>query len=263
MPVVAVTGDAATTTAVALTAVWPPDDAALLVEADPSGGDLAAWFDIPPDPSLSTVAARASHFSESDLDAVIRSTPHGIRLVVAPTRTIEARRAVTGSAATVVPLIEMPGGPLCVVDVGRRATGPFAPVTNPYAAAASVVIVVHHQSTQSAGAAAVRLRRLAESLLDADHPRHPTRRDRPATVVAVIGDRPYETAEIERFLLAEGAAEPGSVVELAADPLAAAVLAGRRGVSERRLRRLPLMRTVRELARVVRTVTDHPTSVIR
>ena len=49
MTLLAVCGDAATTTAFALASTWPTPDV-LLVEADASGGDLAAWLDIPEQP---------------------------------------------------------------------------------------------------------------------------------------------------------------------------------------------------------------------
>ena len=43
MAIVAVVGDTCTTTTVALASAWPLSSEALIVEADPSGGDLAAW----------------------------------------------------------------------------------------------------------------------------------------------------------------------------------------------------------------------------
>ena len=57
MTVVTVLGDAATTTALALAAGWRSSDQVVVVEADPSGGSLAAWLDVPLAPSLSTVVA--------------------------------------------------------------------------------------------------------------------------------------------------------------------------------------------------------------
>ena len=55
MSIVAIAGDVSTTTAVALASAWPVGEDILVVEADPTGGDLAAWFDMPVAPSLSTV----------------------------------------------------------------------------------------------------------------------------------------------------------------------------------------------------------------
>lgn len=46
-----------TTTATALAAGWPADRRVLLVEADPFGGDLAAWFGLAPSTGLWTLLA--------------------------------------------------------------------------------------------------------------------------------------------------------------------------------------------------------------
>jgi hypothetical protein len=64
------------------------------------------------------------------------------------------------------------------------------------------------------------------------------------TVVALIGDRPYAADEVADFVAVD------TVVTLANDPWAAAILAGRAG-STVRLRRSPLMRSLTELARVL------------
>jgi hypothetical protein len=64
----------------------------------------------------------------------------------------------------------------------------------------------------------------------------------------VIGRSPFDPAEIGQFV---DQALPNTVrhtVALSDDPLAAATLAGRSGVSAKRLRRLPLMRDAAKLA---------------
>jgi hypothetical protein len=71
-------------------------------------------------------------------------------------------------------------------------------------------------------------------------------------VVAVIGDQPFDPDEIAAFV---DASVPGLVdgwAVIADDVLSAAVIAGRVGVSEKRLRRLPLLRSVEELAPTIR-----------
>ncbi len=78
MAIVAVAGDACTTTAVALASAWPASDEAILVEADPSGGDLAAWFDMTSSPSLSTVVTRVRD-ALGDSAIIIRDEPHRLR----------------------------------------------------------------------------------------------------------------------------------------------------------------------------------------
>ena len=236
MTIVAVTGDVSTTTSVALAASWPASDDVVLVEADPSGGDLAAWFDLPVAPSLSTVVTRVLDGAWPEIERHTRLADNGLRILPAPSGTAEATQALGESARAVVPALAAIRMPVVVADVGRLGAGA---TTNPFLAAAAVTVVVHRQSTQSSRAAAVRLQRLVEQL------------DRlagapTAVVVAVVGANPFSIDEIERFVADGAGALP--VVGLPVDELAAAVLAGRSGVSERRLARLPLMRAAASLA---------------
>jgi len=101
-----------------------------------------------------------------------------------------------------------------------------------------VTVVVHRQSPASAEAESVRLERLLEQVEGVRGP----------VVLAVIGREPFDPGEIVQFV--DGSA-PGRITgacRLAEDPLAAAVLAGRAGVSAKRLRRLPLMRSAVDAA---------------
>ena len=84
MTIVAVIGDACTTTTVALASAWPASHEAMIVEADPSGGDLAAWFDLPIVPSLSTVVTSTFDTSWPDIDRHTRVAESGLRLISAP-----------------------------------------------------------------------------------------------------------------------------------------------------------------------------------
>jgi hypothetical protein len=102
-------------------------------------------------------------------------------------------------------------------------------------------VIVHRQAAASAPAATVRIERLVESIEDLAHLDA-------AFVLAVIGRSPFDPAEVGQFV---SQAVPGTLlhtVTLSDDPLAAATLAGRSGVSARRLRRLPLMRDAAGLA---------------
>lgn len=237
MGIVAVAGDLTTTTAVALATGWPVTDDALLVEADPAGGDLAAWFDLPVNPSLSTVVTRVRDGAWPDIDRHTRLAGNGLRILPAPARAGEATQAVGESARSLVNSLAALRSPVIVADVGRV---PAAPASHPFVGAAAVTVLVHRQASQSARAAAVRLQRLADQLgtLAAS-----------PTVVAVVGSQPFDLGEIERFIAESGATAP--LVGLPHDPLAAAVFAGRTGVSPRRLDRLPLLRAARGLADVV------------
>lgn len=246
VPVVAVCGDLVTTTGLALAAAWPGPGPALLVEADPSGGDLAAWFDLPESPSLSTLATNHRDRSTGGLDAHRHLVGNGLPIITCPVMPSEAELAVVESAAVLGPVLR--GDGWSILDLGRHD-----PSRHPLAPSIDVIVVVHRQATQSARAAAVRLRRLPDfvgtALRVASH-----------VVIAVVGSRPFTLEEIDEFIGASVGAPDSGVVEivgLAEDPLAAAVLGGRSGVSERRLGRLPLIRSARHLAEVVvRSVPD-------
>ncbi len=238
MGVVAVAGDTCTTTSVALASAWPVSDDVILVEADPAGGDLAAWLDLPVTPSLSTVVTRVLDGAWPDVERLTRLADSGLRLIPAPVRAAEAGQAVGESARSLVPTLASLRSPVTIADTGRIAV---PPASHPFVASASVTVVVHRQSPQSSRAAAVRLQRLAEQL-DA-FAATPT-----SLVVAIVGAGPFSLGEIESFLSDVAGTTP--VVGLPVDELAAAVFGGRTGVSERRLSRLPLVRASRDLALV-------------
>lgn len=80
----------ATTFAAALAAVWP---SAVLVEADPAGGDLGAWLGIPDTPSLSHLAADCRN-GPVDIARYTTRLPFGLSVVVAPSGAGPARAAV-------------------------------------------------------------------------------------------------------------------------------------------------------------------------
>jgi MinD-like ATPase involved in chromosome partitioning or flagellar assembly len=239
MAIVAVIGDACTTTTVALASAWPASSEALIVEADPTGGDLAAWFDLPILPSLSTVVTSALDASWSEIDRHTRLAPSGLRLVPAPPSAAEARRAVAESARSLAHTLAAQRSPVAIVDAGQLAE---PRLSHPLVASAAVIVVVHRQRPESARAAAVRLQRLADQLdelVSADA----------AVVVAVIGAEPFDFDQIEAFV--GDSTGNAHVVGLPVDALTAAVYAGRSGVSARRLARLPLARAARHLADVV------------
>ncbi len=239
MGVVAVAGDASTTTSVALASAWPLADDTILVEADPAGGDLAAWFDMPVAPSLSTVVTRVLDGAWPEIERHTRLADSGLRLIPAPSRAGEAAQAVGESARSLVATLASLRSPVTIADTGRVQPSPGS---HPFVDAAAVNVVVHRQAAQSSRAAAVRLQRLADQL--DSFAAHPS-----ALVVAVVGAAPFDLAEIGSYLADSVGATP--IVGLPIDDLASAVFAGRTGVSARRLARLPLLRAVRELVAVV------------
>jgi hypothetical protein len=237
MTVIAVIGDCTTTTCVALAASWTSADV-LVLEADPSGGSLAGWLDTPSSPSLATIVANIGVRESSDgkamstVAAMTQRSASGVRFIAAPLRTLPARRAIEEAATIVFPALAA-SDVVTLADLGRRDP---ANLPADIVAAAAATLVVHRQHAASAAAEAVRLERLVELVEHlAAHAR--------TVVIAVVGSDPFHPAEIAQHVEASAPGAVAQVVTLADDPLAAAVLAGRAGVSANRLRRLPLMRS--------------------
>ena len=241
MTIVAVTGDAATTTAIAIAAGWPPSEQPTLLEADPTGGSLAGWLDTPIQPSLATIVANVGDgTARSVLDTFATMTHRsesGVRFVSNAVRSRAAHRAVEEAASTVLPALAA-GVTTVIADTGaHRAGQPPSPALR----LAEVVVVVHRQASASPAAATARIERLVEMVeelahLDAE------------IVLTVIGNTPFDPAEIAAFVDESVPDTLASTVGIADDPLAAAAIAGRTGVSTKRLRRLPLMRDATRLA---------------
>ena len=238
MSLVAVVGDGVTTTALGLAAAWPFGDPCLVAEFDPAGGCLAAWLDVPRSPGLAEVAASSTSGSWATIQSMVQRAQSGVDVLVAPTRAVEASAVVLAATTTALPVLSALDLPVVFAD-GGRLRGSLSAL----AMQASVVVVAHRQHSGSAAAAAIGLERVAELTSQL------TARSIP-TVVALIGELPYTTDEVAEFVRAD------SVVALANDPWAAAVLAGRAG-SAIRLRRSPLMRSLEELANVVSARLRH------
>lgn len=249
MTVVALIGDCTTTTALALVAAWPADDDVVIVEADRSGGSLAAWLDTPASPTLSAIVASAGSagapLTWGSIEPHVNRSLSGVRFIATPVRSLEANRAVAEANAAVFPLLARVDAPTCIADLGRHSAAERPPLL---AALAETIVVVHRQREASAAASGVRLERCAELVESLEATGVPI-------VLAVIGDRPFDLAEIERYVSADGGRDV-TACRVADDSLAAAVLAGRRGVSRRRLARLPLMRSMRRLAAAVTPPVD-------
>lgn len=242
MSIIAVIGDCATTTAVALASAWPAEQDVVIAEADRTGGSLAAWLDTPVSPSLSTIVAKMHGFGTSPdaawsaVESMVHRSPSGIRFIAAPVRSREANRAIGEANVTFFPLLAQLDQPTVIADLGRHAAVDSTPLL---ALLATGLVIVHRQNASSPSAATVRLERLAELVETLTPLAVPM-------VLAVIGDRPFDIDEIERFVSADGRHQV-RVHGLADDPLSAAVFAGHSGVSARRLGRLPLLRSTREL----------------
>ncbi|MEP7111907.1 MAG: hypothetical protein ABI862_01460 [Ilumatobacteraceae bacterium] len=238
MSLVAVVGDGSTTTALGMVAAWPTGDPCVVAEFDPAGGCLAAWLDVPRSPGLAELAASSSPGSWSTIQQMLQRAQSGVDVLVAPTRALEASAVVMAATTTVLPVLAALDLPTVLADGGRLRGGLSALVIQ-----AGVVVVAHRQHSGSAAAAALGFERVAELVSQLETRSIPT-------VIALIGDRPYTADEVADFVRAD------TVVAIADDPWAAAVLAGRAG-SAIRLRRSPLMRSLDELVGVVSARLRH------
>ncbi|WP_331738738.1 hypothetical protein [Embleya sp. NBC_00896] len=197
----------ATTTALALATQWPDaegtDDsrtrsaqssgtgeraARLLLEADPSGGDAAAWRGLSDTPGLLDLAASVRHDSDSG-DLIARwaqpLTESGALLVPAPASAAQARAGsellARASFAAVRASNEAADSGVLVVDVGRLGA-----VESSWAGAADALVLVCRGGVDALAhvAAGIEDLKAAASWM----------------CLAVVGPCPYPMAEIARNL---------------------------------------------------------------
>lgn len=122
-----------TTFSVALAARWAESERCLLVEADPSGGDIATRFALESTPGLLSLAATARRSTDPELAwQHAQAMPGGLAVVTAPPEADTATAALTLlgtiSANTVGVFrraADIPGSAV-IVDCGRVDTGSAA-----------------------------------------------------------------------------------------------------------------------------------------
>ncbi|MCP2243321.1 chromosome partitioning protein [Lentzea aerocolonigenes] len=199
-----------TTLSLALAAQWPGPVRAVLVEADPSGGDIATRFCLPSSPGLLSLAAAARGSTDPGLLwQHTQALPGGLPVVTAPPDADLTRGALltltSGSpaAASVVRASAGRAGVVVIADCGRVD----------HASAALSVVREADALVLLTGARADDLAHLARSL--------PTAGSwTPRPVLLLAGDG-YSTADVGREL---GVMPMGRVPH---DPRGAAVLCGR------------------------------------
>jgi hypothetical protein len=234
--IVAVVGPTSSTTALALASTWPSRPGGqdpVLLEADPCGGVYAAWLDVPAMPGLASAVAAPG---TADLLEHSQRARGGLTVVVSPMRSLEAMRTVH-EARRLLPSLTRDGRPV-VADCGAYG---HLPAASPVLDDARMVVVCVRQRAGSPSAVAADLERAAECC-DALAARATP------TVLAIVGDRPFDAAEVAAFVAGRGDVVP--CCEIADDPWSASILAGRLG-SARRLRRGPLMASAARAAVVV------------
>jgi MinD-like ATPase involved in chromosome partitioning or flagellar assembly len=219
-----------TTAVVSLATVWPSHRALYVVEADPSGGDLMARFELPAEPGLVTLAAAGRRglteetllthtqpfFSAGGIGGQVR------RVLVAPVsadQTVAALAALRGGLPRTLSSL----GADVLVDCGRLDPG--SPAQEIAAASDLLVVVVRPVVTE--------VHHLA-SRLSVMRPN--------AVSVLLVGDHPYSVVEVAQSL---GASPLGS---LPSDDRAAAALTVGRVDGLKVLRRSRLLRDAQAVA---------------
>jgi hypothetical protein len=190
-----------TTTAVALAAAWGRD--AIVVEADPSGGDIAARIRLPLEPGLLTLAASGRHpGARLDLARHTQPLPAGGSVVVAPAAPELATSALMTVASRLPAAFAEQRG---IIDCGRLPPAAMSPS----AAGADLLLLLAEPTV----AAVEHLRCRVASIGDASQAR---------MAVLLVGDRPYGPADVEAALgvpvLGVVAVDPRGVAAIHAGP---------------------------------------------
>ncbi|WP_285491135.1 chromosome partitioning protein [Amycolatopsis taiwanensis] len=208
--VVSVKGSPGVTTfSVALAARWPAPARTLLVEADPSGGDIGVRFSLGSAPSLVSLAAAARRSEDPALLwQHAQALPGGLPVVTAPPDADRARAALSAltdltSGARVVRVPASAPDTAVIVDCGRLDTGSLA---TPIVRSADAMILLTRAHADDLAHLARRLPALG--------------RWTPHPVMLLVGPG-YSSTEVAREL---GVQPLGRVPD---DPRGAAVLCGR------------------------------------
>jgi MinD-like ATPase involved in chromosome partitioning or flagellar assembly len=198
-----------TTFSVALAARWPTPVRTLLVEADPSGGDVATRFSLASTPGLVSLAATARRSDNPELLwQHAQALPGGLLVVAAPPDADRARAALSALAESAMgadPLQTAAGAPdnVVIVDCGRIDAGSAA---IPFVRWADAMVVLTRAHADDLAHLVHRLPAIGRWTA------HPT--------MLLVGDG-YSTAEVAREL---DVLPLGRIPE---DPRGAAVLCGR------------------------------------
>jgi Mrp family chromosome partitioning ATPase len=234
-----------TTIALALAAAWPARQR-LLLETDPSGGDLGPWLGLPPAPGLVGLAAAARHDHEGEpVWQHAQELAGGLAVVVAPAGADQASACLGTLAGTGITsqLAREPG--VLVADCGRLDSG--SPALG-IAAHADVTLLVVRPQVSELSHLAPRIDGLSAAGL------------RLGLLLAPAAGRvpagpSYSAEEITATLgLPVHASFP-------ADPRTVAQLTGSRGSAGGTARRRPLLRTAVTLAALLGDLAgEHPSA---
>jgi hypothetical protein len=222
-----------TTFCVALLAHWPAQARCLLLECDPSGGDLATRFSLASSPGLVSLAAAARRGSEPNMFwQHTQELPGGLSVVAAPPGADHALAALAALAPNIsasVSVLRMAAGATdmtVIADCGRiDPTSTALPIVH----SADAMVLLTRAHADDLAHVATRLTAIS--------------RWSPRPALLLVGDG-YSTAEVSREL------DVPIFARVPEDGPGAAVLRGHRR-SQGRLSRSPLGRAASNVARTL------------
>lgn len=207
-----------TTATLAIAAVWPERRRVIVVEADPSGGDVAIRFGVPAEPGLVSLAAAGRRgLSVETLVEHAQRLPGGLEVVAAPPSAERAHAAVRALGDSFGQLSLGDAAVDVFLDCGRLAVGSPAEAV---VAHADLTILV--------------ARPTAEEVAHLEARVHAMRSRGRSLVVLLVGEKPYGAREIGSYL---DAVVLGALPD---DVHGARMLAGG-GATARSLARTPLL----------------------
>lgn len=214
---------AVTTTTVALAAAWPEDGRRLVVELDPAGGTLAAQFGLKSEPALVSLAAAARRRDDHELiwEHCQQLAP-GTEVLAAPPSSEQTVTACRLLGALPTQLARLDAD--IFVDCGRLSAASLA--HDAFASADMALLLVRRQLSDLHALAAWLERRTGKT-----------------DALVLVGDGPYNKAEVEEALHIE------VLGEAPFDSDGVASLAG--GGSRRTRASSPLLRHMRSIAEAV------------
>jgi hypothetical protein len=214
-----------TTSALALAVTWPPGAPVTIVEADPSGGDLAAWLDLTLQPGLVSLATEGRRTIDAELfDRHLQPVPGSdeVSVLCAPVAAEQVHAALGSLRDRLVEALRGRPG-TTIVDCGRL--DPASPALKLFEQA-DVRVVVCRPGLAAPHHLQARLRSL---------PAEPPQ-------LLAVGESPYSPDELA------DACGIGLLGAIAFDTGAADTLGDGPALSERALNRSALVRSARSVA---------------
>jgi hypothetical protein len=178
---------ASTTTSLLLAAMLPRAYPAFVAECDPSGGDIAAWAQLPAGRGWSSAVSSPDRNWSAIVDHV-QELPSGLRVMTAPARPSQARAAVIEAASGFSALVSTMPEAVMIADCGRVELD--API---WGRASQLTLLILRQATVSAQATVARVDRTIEAL-------EVLRISSRQVGVLLVGGAPYSAHEVSTVL---------------------------------------------------------------